>query len=54
MQPRVQLADENKMAAATYRKVLATKLTTNFREACQIVQVKHHPLGDKEVLIKNR
>lgn len=42
------------MAAQTFRKIVSTKLTTNFREACEIVQVKHQPLADKEVLIRNR
>ena len=43
-----------KMAAQSYRKVVSSTLTTNFREACQIVHAQIPKLGDGEVLIKNR
>eukprot|EP00794_Sanderia_malayensis_P015839 gene15839-17435_t len=40
--------------AAACRKIVAETLTTNFREACKIVQCPLPKLGDTHVLVKSR
>ncbi|XP_065647834.1 prostaglandin reductase-3 isoform X2 [Hydra vulgaris] len=42
-----------KMASRTFRKVIATSLTTDFRKACEIITTNFKDLKPNEVLVKS-
>lgn len=55
LQLLVSSIDQRKatMSAKTYKKLQVTKLSTNFREACQVVEVPFRPVEEYEILIRN-
>jgi len=40
------------MLPKTYRKVIATRFSKNFREAAKVVEVELQPPGSSEILVK--
>ena len=41
------------MAAITFKKIIATSLTTDFRKACKIITANIKDLKPDEVLVKS-